>query len=79
MSSTEFLAANMRRLRRTKGLTQQHLADVMGIHRTFVGAIEAQRNITLSTLDKVAAALDVSSAELLGVPKPPEADPPADH
>jgi len=62
------VAANVRRLRRQQGMSQEKLAEVAGLHRTYIGAIErGERNVTLNTLQQVAEALDVSCAALLTV------------
>lgn len=60
------LAENVRRLRHTQGLSQEELADLCGIHRTYVGSVErGERNVTLSTLELLAKALGVSVINLL--------------
>ncbi|MGH7089836.1 MAG: helix-turn-helix domain-containing protein [Stellaceae bacterium] len=60
------LADNIRRLRRERGLSQEELADICGLHRTYVGSVErGERNVTLSSLELLAQALDVSVVELL--------------
>ena len=60
------LAANIIRLRRLLGLSQEELAEVCGLHRTYVGSIErGERNVTLSTLEVFASALGVSVTALL--------------
>lgn len=60
------LAANMRRERLRLGFSQDELAACCNLHRTYIGGIErAERNITLSTLEKVAGALGVSPLGLL--------------
>lgn len=60
------LAQNIIRLRRSKGLSQEELADVCGLHRTYVGSVErGERNVTLSTLEVLASALGVSVIDLL--------------
>ena len=60
------IAANVRRLRTARGLSQEALADVCGYHRTYVGGIErAERNITIATLEALAGALGVDPQSLL--------------
>ena len=60
------LAQNIIRLRRSQGLSQEELADICGLHRTYVGSVErAERNVTLSTLEVFANALGVSVIDLL--------------
>ena len=60
------LAENVRAIRRQKGLSQEKLAEICGLHRTYVGSVErAERNVTLSTLEAFATALGVSVPDLL--------------
>jgi transcriptional regulator with XRE-family HTH domain len=60
------LAENIRRLRHERDLSQEALADICGLHRTYVGSVErGERNVTLSSLELLARALDVSVIELL--------------
>jgi len=60
------IAANVRRLREGKGLSQEALADVCGYHRTYIGGIErSERNITIATLEALAGALGVDAKALL--------------
>lgn len=66
VSSNKRVAEAVRRLRRAKRLSQEKFADKCGLHRTYIGSIErAEGNITLDTLDRVAAALGVKPYELL--------------
>jgi transcriptional regulator with XRE-family HTH domain len=63
---TSILAANLRSYRREKQLSQESLAELCGLHRTYVGSVErAERNVTLSSLEVLARALGVSVPELL--------------
>jgi transcriptional regulator with XRE-family HTH domain len=49
-----------------QGWSQEAFASRCNLHRTYVGAIErAEENLTLRTLDKLAAALRVKPADLL--------------
>ncbi|MEA3052771.1 MAG: hypothetical protein QOG72_1674 [Sphingomonadales bacterium] len=60
------IAANVRRLRKGRGLSQEALAEVCGYHRTYVGGIErCERNITIATLEALAGALGVDAKSLL--------------
>lgn len=62
----KILASNIRAIRLDKGLSQEQLANVCELHRTYIGSVErSERNITLSTLVKFANALNVSAIELL--------------
>ena len=69
MPSSSILAVlgnNIRRLRRADHLSQEQFAELCGLHRTYVGAIErGERNVTISTLEVIAKALNVSVPELL--------------
>lgn len=47
-------------LRRTKGLSQQQLANKTGLHRTYIGGVErGERNISLLNIHRIATALGV--------------------
>lgn len=60
------VALNVRTLRKEMGLSQEGLAELTGLHRTYVGAVErAERNITLSTLCSFAKALKTTVPKLL--------------
>ena len=62
----QILADNIRIFRKTKGLSQEELADMCNLHRTYVGSVErGERNVTLSTLEVIAGALGVSVTKLL--------------
>jgi transcriptional regulator with XRE-family HTH domain len=64
--SINAVAKVVRRLRKTRGWSQEAFAAKCGLHRTYVGAIErAEENLTLTTLDKLAKALGVKPADLL--------------
>lgn len=60
------LAANIRAYRHERDLSQEELAELCDLHRTYVGSVErAERNVTLSTLEAFSAALGVSVPDLL--------------
>lgn len=63
---SKILANNMRRLRKAKQLSQEELADTADLHRTYIGSVErSERNVTLSSLETIAAALNVTVIDLL--------------
>ena len=63
---TQILAENIRVFRKIKGISQEKLADMCNLHRTYIGAVErGERNVTLSTLEVIARALRVSIPKLL--------------
>jgi transcriptional regulator with XRE-family HTH domain len=60
-------AANVRRLRSKKKLSQKALADKVGISVSYVSMLErGQRSPPLETIEKMAKALSVTPAALLG-------------
>jgi transcriptional regulator with XRE-family HTH domain len=64
------LAANVRRLREARGLSQAQMARLAGIPRPTWASLEAGfANPTLGVLARTAAALSVSIEELIGPPR----------
>ncbi len=62
----DIVASNLRALRKTRGMSQERLAELSDLHRTYIGAIErGERNVTLDTLEQIAHALGISCAALL--------------
>jgi transcriptional regulator with XRE-family HTH domain len=60
------LAKNLRTLRARHGLSQEALADLVGLHRTYVGSVErSERNVSLDNIEKLALALKVDISTLL--------------
>ena len=57
---------NLRNLRVAKGLSQEAFADLLGVHRTYIGAMErGERNLTLGTVERLARSLGVEPLSLL--------------
>lgn len=51
--------------RKERNLSQEQLADLAGVHRTYIGMVErAEKNITLRNIKKIAKALDVNIKDL---------------
>jgi len=52
--------------RRSLGISQERLAELAGVHRTYVGMIErGEKNITLRNIAKFAKALKMPIHDLL--------------
>ena len=65
-SIREVLARNLRRLRGERGLSQEVLADLAGLHRTYVGSIErGERNVSIDNIERLAKALQIAAADLI--------------
>jgi transcriptional regulator with XRE-family HTH domain len=66
----------IRALRNDRGLSQEALADLAGLHRTYIGSVErGKQNLSLVNIERLATTLGVSLAELFkpfkDVPTPP--------
>lgn len=67
------VGANIRRIRETRGLPQDELAHRAKVHVTYLSGVETgKRNITMNVLERIAAALEVSAAELVTLPNTPQ-------
>lgn len=64
MDVTQVFAENIKRFRQKLELSQEALADLAGLHRTYIGAVErGERNITLLNANKIAEALGVKLSD----------------
>lgn len=62
---SEIVARNVRRIRMERGLSQEDLADLVGISRNYVGMIERQENSpTVVMIERLAKALKVDPVQL---------------
>ena len=60
------LGATIQRHRRSAGLSQEAFADHVGVHRTFMSTVErGQSNLSLDSLERIAAGLGVPAGRLL--------------
>ena len=66
MGLIHIFANNVKKYRAVKGLSQEALADLSGLHRTYISAIERERrNISIENIENIASALDVDAYQLL--------------
>ena len=64
--SSKKLAANMRKIRARKKMSQGDICRALGVDRAYISTIESgKQNPTLATIEKIAHALGVSVDELL--------------
>lgn len=57
---------NVQQARKKQEISQEKLAELAGVHRTYIGMIErAEKNITLCNIERIAKALKVEIKDLL--------------
>jgi transcriptional regulator with XRE-family HTH domain len=58
---------NLRAYRQARELSQEAFADVLGVHRTYMGGVErGERNLTLKSVERIADRLGLDPLALLG-------------
>lgn len=54
--------------RMKRGISQERLGELAKVHRTYIGMIErAERNITLTSMEKIARALKMKLGDLINI------------
>ena len=62
----QLFAANMRRIRLEKKLTQEKVAEAAELHPNYISSVErGERNISICNIEKIALALGVGMGELV--------------
>ncbi len=57
---------HLREIRHRRGISQEKLAELAGLHRTYVSGIErGKRNISLANIERLATALGVPMSDLM--------------
>lgn len=65
-SARRVFAKRLRQIRQIRGFSQEELADIAGLHRTYVGSVErGERNVSIDNMERLAKALEVDITELL--------------
>ncbi len=60
------IGRNLRAYRQARGLSQEAFAEALGVHRTYMGAVErGERNLTLRSVERIAARIDTDPLVLL--------------
>lgn len=62
MSLINIFATNVKTYRIERNISQEKLAELAGLHRTYISAIERERrNISIDNIEKIAQALNVDA------------------
>ena len=65
-SARERFAQQLRSARLGRAISQEALADLAGLHRTYVGSVErGERNISIDSMERLATALDLDVSDLV--------------
>ena len=71
MSLEKTVIDNIKRIRKEKGITQEQLAEACNTATSYIGLMEIYRNVPkLSTIERIASALDVEPQVLFQKPEP---------
>lgn len=66
MSARLVFAKRIKEARVSQGISQEKLAELCNLHRTYVSSVErGERNITVDNMERLAKALGVDLRELL--------------
>ena len=65
MRYREVLGLNISKHRRLNNLSQEKLAELCGLHRTYIGSVErGERNISIDNIERISNALAVDIEKL---------------
>ena len=64
-TTAKILWQRIRNYRTARGLSQEKLAELSGVHHTYVGQVErGEKNATIESIEKIATALNISLSTL---------------
>ena len=62
MDIIKVFADNVKKYRKEKGYSQEHFAELCGMHRTYISALECyRRSISLENIQRIADALEIET------------------
>jgi len=62
----DIFSSNVRNYRLMRGLSQEKLAEIANVHRTYISSVErGERNITINVMEKICNALDLPITDFL--------------
>lgn len=65
MDIIKIFADNMKKYRKQNGYSQESFAELCGLHRTYISALECyRRSISLENIQRIADALEVETYKL---------------
>ncbi|MDK2941657.1 MAG: hypothetical protein PWP56_1170 [Acetobacterium sp.] len=65
MDILKIFAVNIKKYRKTMGLSQEAFSEKAGLHRTYISAVEREkRSISLDNVQKIADALEIETYKL---------------
>lgn len=66
VSARQRFAANLRQARLARGISQEELAELADLHRTYVGSVErGERNVSIDNIERLSKALGLDVVDLL--------------
>ncbi len=65
MDIVRVFAHNLKKYRTQKGVSQEEFAEMCGMHRTYISAIECcRRSISLENVQRIADALEIDTYKM---------------
>jgi transcriptional regulator with XRE-family HTH domain len=65
-TARERFARNLKSRRLLSGFSQEELAELSGLHRTYIGSVErGERNISVDNMELLARAMELDIVDLL--------------